>query len=101
MHPKTFMWHYVNINDLDLHMIYMPCIQLLTLTHISLNLLLPSLTTSFLSPTHLHGYKKANELVLFHVRIVYIEIIKIIFLFQTYLLQPFLLHIYMEMKDLA
>jgi len=95
------MWHYVNINDLDLHMIYMPCIQLLTLTHTSLNLLLPSLLTSLLSPTHLHVFKKANELVSFHVHSMYIEIIKIIFLFQTYLLKPFLLHIYMEMKDLA
>lgn len=102
MYPKTFMWHYVNINDLDLHMIYMLCIQLLTLTHTSLNLLLPSLPTSLLSPSHLHGFKKANELVAFSCSyIMYIEIIKIIFLFQTYLLKPFLLHIYMELKDLA
>jgi hypothetical protein len=82
-------------------MICMPCIQLLTLTQTSLNLLLPSLTSSLISPTHLHGYKKANELVPFHVHIMYIEIIKIIFLFQTYLLVPFLLHIYMKMKDLG
>ncbi len=46
-------------------------------------------------------YKKANELVPFHVHIMYIEIMKIIFLFQTYLLKPFLLHIFMETKDLA
>jgi hypothetical protein len=37
----------------------------------------------------------------FQVHIMYIEIIKIIFLFQTYLLVPFLLHIYMKMKDLG
>jgi hypothetical protein len=33
------------------------------------------ITTSLLSPAHIHGYEKVNYHVSFHVQVVYIEII--------------------------